>query len=613
MIRLNNTSGDKNVNCEYKEGAGFLPISGADLKERGWDGLDIILITGDAYVDHPSYGAAVIGRVLEDAGFKVGIIAQPDYKKPDDFLKLGRPRLFFGITSGNLDSMVANYTANKRPRKKDEYSPAGAIGLRPDRATIVYCNKVREAFAAAPIVIGGMEASLRRLGYYDYWANDVKRSILLDSKADILVYGMGERQVLEIARRVNAGEDIKKIDNIPGTVVVRNSIDTLQNYTAIPSFEEIREDKDKFSQAFREIYRQGDPFKGKTIVQKHGDRFVIQFPPALPLTTRELDRIALLNYARNWHPVYDKKGGVPGFETVRFSIISNRGCCGECSFCSLYFHQGRIVQSRSAESILKEIEILAKQKDFKGTITDIGGPTANLYKAECKFWNKEGACENKKCLMPVKCANLKLGYEEALKLLEKARNVPNVKHIFIGSGLRYDLLTDNYADEYLDTLCKYHISGRLKVAPEHTIGTILELMNKPSFKTYEDFKKKFESINKRLNKEQYLVNYFISSHPGSSLKEALELSLYLLNKRVHPEQIQDFIPLPLTASGCMYYTKKDPFTARSVYVAETFSERKMQRALIQYKNPKNKKLILKALKSLGRLDEKRRIFYQDKK
>jgi uncharacterized radical SAM protein YgiQ len=578
----------------------FLPILKEDIKNRGWGGLDIILITGDAYVDHPSYGAAVIGRVLEAAGFKVGIIAQPDWKGLDDFTKLGRPRLFFGITAGNLDSMVANYTANKRSRKKDEYSPGGKAGLRPDRATIVYSNKAREAFPGVPIVLGGIEASLRRLAHYDYWDNDVRRSILLDSRADILVYGMAERQILEIAKCLDSAKDPKKLDNIRGTVIVRNNMDFLKDYAVIPSFEEVKADKDKFNQAFKEFYFELDPFRGKTIVQKHQDRFVIQFPPATPLSAEELDKIYLLNYARDWHPVYNERGGVPGFETVRFSIIAHRGCCGECNFCSLYFHQGRIVQSRSEESILKEIAILTGKKGFGGTITDIGGPTANLYGARCSLWAKAGACRDKKCLMPSKCKNLTLGYAQTLRLWEKARKAPKVKHVFIGSGLRHDLLIDGYSDEYLATLCKYHVSGQLKVAPEHVLDSVLKLMNKASFKTYESFERRFTKVNKMLNKRQYLVNYFISGHPGAGLDEAYELALYLFKRHMHPEQIQDFIPLPLTVSGCMYYTERDPFSGRKVCASKTFRERKMQRALLQYRNPRSKGLIHEALRKIGK-------------
>ncbi|MFA5388779.1 MAG: YgiQ family radical SAM protein [Candidatus Omnitrophota bacterium] len=559
----------------------FLPISREDMEERGWDELDIILVTGDAYVDHPAFGTAVIGRVLEDAGFKAGIIAQPDWKSSDDFLKLGKPRLFFGVTSGNLDSILANYTINRSKRKQDDYSPGGRTGSRPNRAAIVYSNKIRELFPETPIVLGGIEASLRRLAHYDFWSDSIRRSILIDAKADLLTYGMGEKQIVEIARRAEKGEGAGEMDNIRGTVVIRKAIDNLKNYAEIPSFEEVEKDKNKFNEAFTVFYQESDPLRGKTIVQRHGDRFVVQFPPALPLSRNELDRIYLLDYARTWHPVYDKEGGVPAFETVKNSIISHRGCSGECGFCSLGAHQGRIIQSRSRESIVKEIEILAKQKYFKGTITDIGGPTANLYAANCKSWESRGACKDKKCLMPFKCPNLKLGYDEALSLWERVKKIKGVKHLFISSGLRYDLLTNKYSDSYLRALCREHVSGYLKVAPEHTSAKVLALMNKPGISEYERFVKRFYDINRSLGKKQFIVNYFITSHPGSDRQASLEMAQYLSKRNIRPEQIQDFIPLPMTVSSAMYWTGKNPFTNEAVYVPKDIKERKWQRALIQ--------------------------------
>jgi uncharacterized radical SAM protein YgiQ len=576
----------------------FLPTTEQDLKKRGWKQLDVILISGDAYVDHPSYGTAVIGRVLESQGHKVGIIAQPDWRSVKDFLKLGKPKLFFGITSGNTDSMVANYTANKRPRKADDYSPGDKAGLRPDRAVIVYTNRVKEAFEEPPVVIGGIEASLRRLAHYDYWDNNIRRSILLDSKADILVYGMGERQIVEIAKRLSTGEDINSLNDIRGTVVVRKQPTFLKEYAALPSFEDIKDDKDKFNLAFRLVYENMNPFTAKPLAQKHQDRYAIQLPPALPLNTSELDKIYELSYERNWHPAYNKHAGINGFKTVRFSIISHRGCCGECSFCSLYFHQGKIIQSRSKESILKEAKIISRGKDFKGTITDIGGPTANLYQVNCFKWQKEGFCKDKGCLSPAKCKSLKLGYNQSLELYKKIRQIPGVKHVFIESGFRYDLLIEDYAQKYLENLCKFYISGQMKVAPEHCEDTVLKIMRKPRFVLYEKFISKFNRINKGLDKRTYLVNYFISAHPGSGLKDALKLALYLIKMKMHPQQIQDFIPLPMTLAGCIYYTEKDPLTGERVYVARTFRERKMQRALIQYRNPNNKTLIKEALKQL---------------
>jgi uncharacterized radical SAM protein YgiQ len=579
----------------------FLPITPEEVKARGWDELDVIIVTGDAYVDHPSYGAAVIGRSLEAEGLKVGIIPQPDWTSVKDFTRLGRPRLFFGVTAGNLDSMLANYTPNRNRRREDDYSPGGKSGFRPDRATIIYTNRIKEAFPGAPVVIGGVEASLRRLAHYDYWSDKVRKSILLDSKADILVYGMGERQMLQIADRVRRGEAVKDLSGIKGTVIARSSLGDVGDHVLIPSFDEILKDKDKFNAAFREIYFEADPIRGKTIAQKHGDRLVIQFPPAEPITTQELDRIHLLDYAGDWHPSYDRQGGIPGFETVRFSIISHRGCCGACNFCSLYLHQGRIVQSRSSDSIFKEAVTLSERPGFKGTITDIGGPTANMFLAECKEWSGRGACKLKQCLMPAKCKNLFIDYKATVRMWGRIRNIPKVKHLFIGSGLRYDLLSDKSAAEYLKELCRHHISGRLKVAPEHTENRILKLMHKPPFNAYEEFAAKFDLANRSVGKKQFLVNYIISAHPGCTLEDSLNLSLALAKKHIHPEQIQDFIPLPMTMSGSMYYTQKDPMTGEIVYAAKGLRERKLQRALIQYNNPNNRKYVLEALKKLNRM------------
>jgi len=585
----------------------FLPISKKDMERRGWQELDVILVTGDAYVDHPSYGAGLIGRVLEDAGFKVGIIAQPDWRRPDDFKKLGRPGLFFGVTAGNLDSMVANYTANKKRRSADDYSPGGKSGLRPDRPVIVYTNRVKEAFPNVPVVIGGIEASLRRLAHYDYWAEAVRRSILLDSKADILVYGMGEKQILEIAARSQASGMKNSLDGIKGTVVVKNDIGGIKDCISIPSFEEVAASKEKFNRAYKTIYSEFDPLRGRTLLQRHDKRFIVQYPPASPMTTEEMDKICGLSYMRRWHPTYDKEGGVPGFETIKFSITSHRGCPGACNFCSLYLHQGRIVQSRSPASIVREAKILADRDDFRGTITDIGGPTANMYQAACRVWDREGACRGKNCLTPARCGNLDLGYEKTLKLWDEVKKVPKVKHIFIGSGVRYDLLTGKDSDSYLKALCAGHVSGRLKVAPEHSDHYVLAMMNKPSFDIYEKFARRFDEMNASLNKKQYLVNYFISAHPGAGLEEALNLALALKLRHIHPEQIQDFIPLPMTLSGCMYHTETDPFTGKKIYVAKGLRERKLQRALLQYKQPKSRKYIIEALRKLGKLHLKGRL------
>jgi len=564
----------------------FLPISQQDMADRGWKECDIILVTGDAYVDHASYGAALIGRVLEDAGYKVGIIAQPDWKTSADFLALGRPRLFFGITAGNLDSMVSNYTASKKPRRIDDYSPVGRSGLRPNRATIVYTSKIKGLFPGIPVVLGGVEASLRRLAHFDYWAEDVRRSILVDAKADILVYGMGERPIVEIARRARNGEDLKKIKDVRGTVILRKDLEDFEDAVTLPSYEEVSADKDKFNEAFKLAYWEGDPVRGRPVAQKHGDRFVVQLAPAFPLTTPELDHVYQLPFTRAWHPVYDLpagRGGVPGFETVRFSITAHRGCAGECNFCSLFAHQGRMIQSRSKDSILKEVRTIADLKEFKGTITDIGGPTANLYDATCDQWDTAGACKNRQCMMPSKCKNLKLGYEKSMQLWKEVLAVPKVKHLFIQSGLRYDLLVEKESDAYLEALCKDHVSGQLKVAPEHASDAVLRLMNKPPFKVYERFAERFKAMNRKAGKEQYLVNYFVSAHPGCTDGDAKEFAAYLSSKRMHPEQVQDFMPLPMTLSTCMYYTGKHPMTGEPVVTAKTHKERQFQRELVQPK------------------------------
>ncbi|MBF0217370.1 MAG: YgiQ family radical SAM protein [Candidatus Omnitrophica bacterium] len=587
----------------------FLPISKDDLRERGWDEVDIIIVTGDAYVDHPSYGAAVIGRVLEAEGFKVGVIAQPGWHRPNDFLALGKPRLFFGVTSGNTDSMIANYTANKRPRDEDGYSPGARTGMRPDRAALVYTAKIREIFGSKmPVILGGIEASLRRLAHYDYWDNKVRRSILLDSRADMVIYGMGEKQILEAARRLDKGEPIASLSDIPGTTVIRGDLDSMPDTVIIPSFEEVSSDKAKFNEAFKKTYLEMDPAAGKPVAQKHANRYVVQLPPPKPLSQKDLDRIYDLPYTRKWHPVYDKKGGVKALETVRFSITSHRGCPGECSFCGLYFHQGRIVQSRSARSVMDEASSLAKSKDFSGTITDIGGPTSNLYMSSCSVWERGSACSGKKCIYPSKCPNLKLGYDESLDLLRKIAAIPGVKHVFLASGFRYDLLADDYADKYLEAVCKDHISGQMKVAPEHVSEKVLRLMNKPSIKVYDKFLAKFRSVNARLDKTQYLVNYFVTSHPGSDMKDALLAGLYLAANRLTSEQIQDFIPIPMTLSAAMYFTGAHPFTGEKVHVPSAFTDRKTQRAFLQRKGEKNRKLVHDALRKLGALDQMRKLY-----
>lgn len=582
-----------------KTGNLFLPIGQQDVKERRWRELDIIIITGDAYVDHPSFGAAVIGRYLEYHGFKVGIIAQPDWRNTHDFMVLGKPKLFFGITSGNTDSLVANYTAHKRPRKQDDYAPAAQAGLRPDRALLVYANRIRQIYKDIPIVLGGIEASTRRLAHYDYWSDSVRRSVLIDSRADILVYGMGEKASLEIARKLAVGEKIETFDGIRGTAVVRKNVNHINNFCLLPSFEEISKSHKNFNRAFVAAYRQMAPLDSQPVVQPHGDRFLVQYLPALPLTTKELDLVYELPYTRRAHPSYSRRGRIKSLETVKFSLTSHRGCPGECSFCSLFPHQGRIIQSRSEESLLREARIIAALPDFKGTITDIGGPTANLYAARCALWDKGSFCAEKKCLIPGKCQRLKLGYIQSLRIYKKIGEIKGVKHVFIQSGFRYDLLTGDDAAQYLRLVCQYHISGQMKVAPEHLSDNVLALMNKPASAAYEKFTRTFAKVTRSLKKNIFIVNYFIASHPGSSLSDTLQLALYFARHNMYPEQIQDFIPLPMTLSACMYHTGFDPFTGQAVYVPKTHEERRMQRGLLQFRNPANRMLLIKALRKLG--------------
>lgn len=580
----------------------FLPISKEDMNKRKWDQLDFIIISGDAYVDHPSFGTAVISRILEDIGFKVGVIAQPDWKSNDDIKRLGKPRLAFLVTSGNLDSMVNHYTVSKRRRKKDSFSPGGKTGSRPDRATIVYSNLIKQVYKDVPIILGGVESSLRRFAHYDYWSDKVRRSVLIDSNADLLVYGMGESQIIDIANNLNEGLDIEYIRHIPGTCYLVDSLEYLYDYNIIPSFEEVEKDKLKFVEAFKQQYKEQNPFKGKVLVQKHNNRYLVQNPPAPPLSTVELDRVHSLPYERDYHPIYKKLGGVPAIDEVKFSIISERGCFGNCSFCSLAFHQGQIVRSRSHESIIEEARKIIEDKEFKGYIHDVGGPTANFRHAACDKQLKEGACKNKECLFPSPCKNLKTDHSDFLELLRKLRKLPNVKKVFIRSGLRYDYIVADKNDDFFKELCKFHVSGQLKVAPEHISDEVLELMGKPKKDVYNKFVKKFYDINKSIGKEQYIIPYLMSSHPGSTLKSAIELAEYLRDINHYPEQVQDFYPTPGTMSTCMYYTEINPNTLKPVYVAKSKLEKAMQRALLQYKNPKNYDLVRKALTLAGRED-----------
>jgi len=580
----------------------FLPISKEDMEARGWEQVDFVLVTGDAYVDHPSFSAAVISRVLEDAGYKVGIVAQPAWKDTRDFTRLGRPRLGFLVTAGNMDSMVNHYTVNKKRRSKDFYSPGGRVGLRPDRATIVYCNKIREAYKNIPIVIGGIEASLRRFAHYDYWSDRVRKSILVDSGADLLVYGMGEKQIVEIAQYLNDGLEVRYIRHIPGTCFLVDSLENLTDYLIIPSYKEVAQDKRKYAEAFRIQYEEQDPFRGKNLVQPHGTKYLGQNRPAPPLSREELDRIYSLPYQRDYHPIYEKDGGVPALEEVKFSITHCRGCYGSCSFCALTFHQGRIVQSRSEESIIREATELTNLADFKGYIHDVGGPTANFRDPACAKQLRSGACKDKQCLFPQLCKKLTVDHSEYLGILRKLRNLPKVKKVFVRSGLRYDYLMAEKDGKLLREFFEHHVSGQLKVAPEHVSAQVLKFMRKPSGETYEKFRKKFFQINKELNKEQYLVPYFMSSHPGSTLESAIELAEYMRDINYTPEQVQDFYPTPGTLSTTMYYTGLDPLTMEEVYVPKTRTEKALQRALLQYKDPKKYDLVYAALVKAGRTD-----------
>lgn len=569
----------------------LLPTNKQEMRQLGWHECDVIFITADAYCDHPSFGVALLSRLLEDEGYKVGIIAQPDWHKNDDFLKLGRPRLFFGVTAGNLDSMLNIYTSNMNLRRLDKYSPGGACGLRPKLPTIVYANKARELFSGVPIVVGGIEASMRRLAHYDFWSDKVKRSILFDAKADMLVYGMGERQVVELAGRLKKGDAIVGINDIRGTVVARKDLSFLESFVTLPSFDEVSMDKHKFLEAFKLYSGELDPFSAKAVVQKIDTRFCIQLPPAEPLTTQELDRIYALKFTRACHPKYDTFGGVPALKTVEHSITSHRGCGASCSFCSLSLHQGRVIQSRSPESIIKEAKEIAAHPDFKGVISDIGGPTANMYAAVCAIKN---ICKKTDCLWPKLCPNFKLDCVKQLEVLRALRSLKGVKQVNVQSGVRYDLLLLPEAKEYFKELCSHHVSGQLKVAPEHASDKVLHLMRKPIFKIYQEFVKAFDEINRELGraKKQYLVQYFITAHPGCDAVDAHKLAIFTKKMGYTPEQIQDFIPLPMTRSSVMYYTGLDPATGSPLYIPKGRAARSMQREAVQ-NPPKSKKPLTK--------------------
>ena len=580
----------------------FLPITRREMLDRGWDACDFVYIIGDAYVDHPSFGHAIISRVLESHGYNVGIISQPDWKNPKSIDVFGRPRLGFLVSGGNMDSMVNHYSVTKHRRKTDAFTPGGVMGKRPDHATTVYCNLIRQTYKDVPILIGGIEASLRRLGHYDYWSDTMKRSILLDSQADLLMYGMGEKTIVEVADALNSGLDVKDITYIDGTVFkIKEPDDSLPSVT-LPSFAEIKADRRRYAESFQIQYANCDPFTAKRLAEPYDNFFVVQNPPQKPLTTAEMDAVYDLPYMRAYHPSYEKAGGVPAIEEVKFSLVSNRGCFGACSFCALTFHQGRIVQTRSHESILREAEIMGKDKDFKGYIHDVGGPTANFRHPACEKQLSKGACGGRQCLYPAPCKNMNADHSDYVALLRKLRKLPGVKKVFIRSGIRFDYLLADKKDTFVLELVQYHTSGQLKVAPEHVSDAVLARMGKPKNAVYNRFVEKYFALNRQYGMNQYLVPYLMSSHPGSTLKEAVELAEYIRDMGYNPEQVQDFYPTPSTLSTVMYCTGLDSRTMERVYVPTDPHEKAMQRALIQYRDPKNYALVREALMKVHRED-----------
>lgn len=581
----------------------FLPISKEDMRRRGIEQLDFVYVCGDAYVDHPSFGHAIITRLLESYGYTVGIIAQPDWKQNDSIAILGEPRLGFLVSAGNMDSMVNHYSVSKKRRKTDAFSPGGVMGKRPDYAAVVYCNLIRHTYKKTPIIVGGIEGSLRRLAHYDYWSNKVKRSILLDSGADLISYGMGERSIIEIAEALAAGIDVKDITYIRGTVFRTQDPYFIEDAIVLPSYDEISTNKEAYARSFYIQYQNTDPFQAKKMAEAypHGI-YVVQNPPQKPLSMQEMDDVYALPYTRTYHPIYEKDGGIPAISEVKFSLISNRGCFGGCNFCALTFHQGRIIQTRSHASILAEAKQMIQNKDFKGYIHDVGGPTANFRHPSCKKQLEKGVCTNRQCLFPTPCKNLTVDHKDYLSLLRKLRQLPGVKKVFIRSGIRFDYLLEDKDDRFFRELCQYHVSGQLKVAPEHISDNVLRYMGKPPVEVYDCFKEKYRKINEQIGKKQYLVPYLMSSHPGSTLKDAIALAEYLRDLGYMPEQVQDFYPTPSTISTCMYYTGLDPATMQPVYVSHNPHEKAMQRALIQYRNPSNYDLVYEALKKEHRED-----------
>lgn len=581
----------------------FLPITREEMKERGWDQVDFVYVSGDAYVDHPSFGHAIITRLLESRGYRVGIIAQPDWRKPESVQVFGEPRLGFLVSAGNMDSMVNHYSVSKKRRKTDAYTPGGEMGKRPDYACVVYGNLIRQTYKKTPIILGGIEASLRRMAHYDYWSDKLKHSVLLDSGADVISYGMGEHSIIELAEALDAGIPVEDITYIAGTVVKAKSLDSIYDAEILPSFEDLKADKMNYARSFYTQYLNTDAFNGKRLVEPYSEHlYVVQNPPATPLTQMEMDDVYSLPYQRTYHPSYEAKGGVPAIKEIKFSLISNRGCFGGCSFCALTFHQGRIVQVRSHESLIEEAKEITKDKDFKGYIHDVGGPTANFRHPSCKKQMEHGVCKTRQCLFPSPCKNLDADHRDYVSLLRKLRDIPKVKKVFIRSGIRFDYLLADKKQEFLRELCEYHVSGQLKVAPEHVAGPVLSLMGKPEHKVYEEFTRQFYKMNEKIGKEQYLVPYLMSSHPGSTLKEAVELAEYCRDLGYMPEQVQDFYPTPSTLSTCMYYTGVDPRTMQKVYVPKSPHEKAMQRALIQYRNPELYDLVIEALHKAGRSD-----------
>lgn len=579
----------------------FLVTERADMEARGWAELDFVLISGDAYVDHPSFAPAVIGRYLESKGYRVGIIAQPDWNDVNAFRKLGKPRLASLVTAGNLDSMLNKFTAAKKIRREDDYSPGGEAGHRPDRATLVYSNRMKEAFRDVPLIIGGIEASLRRFGHYDYWSDTVRRSILVDSKADVLIYGMGELQIIELAEALDQNRFEESLPNIRGICYMSKDIPSI-DCVECPSFEEIKADKMAFADAFRIQYDEQDPFYGRPIVQKHGDRYVVQNVPALPLTQEQMDAAYDLPYTRKWHPSYDDKGGVPALSEVQFSLVSQRGCFGSCSFCAITNHQGRIIQNRSHQSLIDEAKLMINMDGFKGYIHDVGGPTANFRHLACDKQAVFGACKGRTCAAPEPCENLNTNHDDYIALLRKLRKLKGVKKVFVRSGLRYDYVLADNNKAFVKELCQYHVSGQLKVAPEHVSKRVTTMMGKAGKEEFLTFKKWFEEANRELGKKQYLVPYFMSSHPGCTLEDAIELAEFLRDQHMYPEQVQDFIPTPGSLSTCMYYTGINPLDGKPVYVAKKGRDKAKQRALMQYKNIENYDLVKEALIEANRRD-----------